>query len=65
MNSPPCACYGSDGQKPQYGLMMLAYQLFTAMLLLIYGSLFLSSVYYCLNVFWCAIARMSERELEQ
>jgi hypothetical protein len=47
------------GQKPQYGLITLAYQRFTAMLL-IYGSLFLSDVYYCLSVFWCAIARMSE-----
>jgi hypothetical protein len=26
-NSPPCACRGSSGQKPQYGLMTLAYQL--------------------------------------
>jgi cell division protein YceG involved in septum cleavage len=44
--------------------MMLEYQRFTAVLL-IYGSLFLSGVYYCLSVFWCAIARMSELELEQ
>jgi hypothetical protein len=35
-NSPPCACRGSNGQKPQYGLMTLAYQRFTAVLLLIY-----------------------------
>jgi len=35
------------------------------MLLLIYGSLFLSGIYYCLRVFWCAAARMSELELEQ
>ena len=35
------------------------------MLLLIYGSLFLSGIYYCLCVFWCAAARMSELELEQ
>jgi len=34
-------------------------------LLLIYGSLFLSGVYYCLRVFWCATARMSRLELEQ
>jgi hypothetical protein len=34
-----CACRGSSGQKPRYGLMMLAYQHFTAVLLLIYGSL--------------------------
>ena len=35
------------------------------MLLLIYGSLFLSGIYYCLCVFWCAAARMSELELGQ
>jgi len=35
------------------------------LLLLIYGSLFLSGIYYCLRVFWCAAARMSELELEQ
>jgi len=34
-------------------------------LLLNYGSLFLSGIYYCLRVFWCAAARMSELELEQ
>jgi hypothetical protein len=44
--------------------MTLAYQHFTAVLL-IYGSLFLSGVYYYPNVFWCAITRMSELELEQ
>jgi hypothetical protein len=49
-NSSPCACLGSSGQKTQYGLMTLAYQRFTAMLLLMYGSLFLSGFYYCLNV---------------
>jgi hypothetical protein len=43
-NSPPCACRGSSGQKPQYGLMTLAYQRFTAMLLLIYGGLFLNGI---------------------
>jgi hypothetical protein len=43
--------------ETQYGFM-LAYQHFTAVLLLIYGSLFLT-------VFQCAIARMSELELEQ
>jgi len=32
---------------------------------LIYGSLFLSGICYCLRVFWCAAARMSELELEQ
>ena len=35
------------------------------MLLLTYGSLFLSGVYYCLRVFWCAAAGVSEIELEQ
>ena len=45
--------------------MTLTYQRFTAVLLLIYGSLFLSGIYYCLHVFWCAAARMSELELEQ
>jgi len=33
--------------------------------LLIYGSLFLSDISYCLRVFWCAAARMSELVLEQ
>jgi hypothetical protein len=51
-------------RKPQYGLMTLAYQLFTAVLLLIYSSNFLSGVYYCLSVFCCAIARIFELELE-
>jgi len=50
--------------------MTFTYQRFTAvllllLLLLIYGSLFLSGIYYCLHVFWCAAARMSELELEQ
>jgi len=45
--------------------MTLTYQRFTVMLLLIYGSLFLSGNYYCLRVFWCAAARMSELEIEQ
>jgi transposase len=27
-NSPPCACRGSSGHKPQYGLMTLAYQVY-------------------------------------
>jgi hypothetical protein len=62
-NLPPCVCSGSSRQKPQYGLITLAYQRFTAMLLLIYGSLFLSGVYYGLSVFWCAVARTSELEL--
>jgi hypothetical protein len=39
--------------------MTLAYQRFTATLLLIYGGLFLSGVYYCLSVFWCAVANNS------
>jgi transposase len=63
-NSPPCACRGSSGRKSQYGLMMLEYQRFTAVLLLIHGSLFLSEIYYCLRVFWCAVARRLELELE-
>jgi hypothetical protein len=63
-NSPPCACHGSSGQEHQYGLMTLAYQRFTAVLMLIYSSLFLSGIYYCLSVFWCAVARMLELELE-
>ena len=45
--------------------MALIYQRFTAVLLLIYGSLFLSGIYYCVHVFWCAAATMSELELEQ
>ena len=44
--------------------MTVTYQRFTAVLL-IYGSLFLSGIYYCLRVFWCAAARMSELQLEQ
>ena len=45
--------------------MTLTYRRFTAVLLLIYGSFFLSGIYYCLRMFRCAAARMSERELEQ
>jgi len=45
--------------------MTLTYQRFTAVLLLIYGTCFLSGIYYCLRVFWCAAARISELELEQ
>jgi hypothetical protein len=44
--------------------MTLAYKRFTDVLLLIYGSLFLSGVYYCLSVFWCAVATMLELDLE-
>jgi hypothetical protein len=51
---------GGNGQKPQYGLLTLAYQRFTAVLLLIYGSIFLCGIYYCLSMFWCAVARISE-----
>ena len=40
----------------------MTYQHFTAVLL-IYGSLFLSGIYYCLHVFWCAAERMTELEL--
>ena len=32
---------------------------------MIYGSLFLSGIYYCLRVFRCAAARMSGVELQQ
>jgi hypothetical protein len=39
--------------------MTLAYQRFTAVLLLIYGGIFLSGVYYCVSVFWCADANSS------
>jgi hypothetical protein len=53
-NSPPCVYRGSSRQKTQHGLMTLIYQHFTTVLLLIYGSLFLSGVYCCLSVFWCA-----------
>jgi len=45
--------------------MTLTYQRFTAVLLLIYGSLFLSGIYYSMRVFWCATTRMSELQLEQ
>ena len=50
-NSTLCACRGSTGQKTSYGLMTLTYQRFTTVFLLIYGSLFLSGIYYCLLVF--------------
>jgi hypothetical protein len=40
--------------------MTLAYQRFTGVLLLTYGSLFLSGVYYCLSVLWCAVTRLSK-----
>jgi hypothetical protein len=45
-------------------MVLCRWQRFTAVLLLIYGSLFLSGVNYCLSVFWCAVVRMSELELE-
>jgi len=45
--------------------MTLTHQRFTAVLLLIYGSLILSGIYYCLRVFWCAVAIKSELELVQ
>ena len=45
--------------------MTLTYQRFTVVLLWIYGPIFLSGIYYCLRMFWCAAARMSELELEQ
>jgi hypothetical protein len=40
--------------------MTLAYQRFTSVLLLIYGSFLLGGIYYCLSVFWCAVTRISE-----
>jgi hypothetical protein len=48
--------------QPYYSLMTLTYQHFTAVLLLSYGNIFLSGIYYCLRVFRCAAARMSELE---
>jgi len=44
--------------------MTLTYQGFTVVML-IYGSVFLSGICYRLRVFWCAAARMSELQLEQ
>jgi hypothetical protein len=49
VNSPPCACRASNGQKLQHGFMTLASQRFTAVLLLIYGKS-LSAIYYWLCV---------------
>jgi hypothetical protein len=46
-------CLPWQQRQPQFGLMTLAYQGFTAVLLLIYGSLFVSGVYYCLSVSEC------------
>ena len=46
-------------------MMTLTCQRFTAVFFLIYGILFLSGIYYCLHVFWCTAARMSELELDQ
>jgi hypothetical protein len=40
--------------------MTLTYRRFTAVLLLIYDSVYLSGVYYCLSVFRYAVARMSD-----
>jgi hypothetical protein len=48
---------------PQYGLMTLEYQRFTGVLL-IYGSPFMSGIYYFPSLFWFAVARMSEPDLE-
>jgi len=45
--------------------MTSTYQHSTAVLLLVYGSCFLSGICYRLRVFWCAAARMSGLELEQ
>jgi len=38
---------------------------FHGCVVVIYGILFPSGIYYCLHAFWCATARMSELELEQ
>jgi hypothetical protein len=46
-------------QKPQYRLMTLAYRRFKVVLLLIYGSLYLRGVYYCLSVFCCSVTKNS------
>jgi hypothetical protein len=43
----------------------MAYWHFPIVLLLINGSLFLSGIYYCLSVFWWAVGRIAELELEQ
>jgi len=43
----------------------MTYQHFTAVVLLIYDSLFLNGIYYCLCVFRCATVRMSDLEFEQ
>jgi hypothetical protein len=43
--------------------MTLKYQRFAAVLLLIYGGLFLSGTNFCLRVVWCAAVRMPELEL--
>src|SRR5215469_9253890 len=43
--------------------MTLTYQRFTAVLL-IYGSLFLSGICYCLRVFWCAAAGMQRTNIK-
>jgi hypothetical protein len=49
-NSSRCACRGNSGKNFQCGLMTLPHQFFTGVLLLIYGSLFLSGVCYFLSV---------------
>jgi hypothetical protein len=64
-NLSPCASPGNSGHKRQYGLMTLAYQHFAAVLLLICESLFLSGVYHCLTLFWWAVLRVLDLELEQ
>jgi hypothetical protein len=44
----------------------VTYKRFTAVLLLIYDSLFMSGrIYYCPRVFWYAAVKMSVLELEQ
>jgi hypothetical protein len=63
-NSPPCAFHGSSGQEPHYNLMTLAYQHFKICVVV---DLRQSLSEWCLllsECVWCAVARMSEIELE-
>jgi hypothetical protein len=64
-NSPSCAFHGSSEQEPQYDLMTLAYQHFKTCVVVV--DLWQSLSEWCLllsECVWCAIARMSELELE-
>jgi hypothetical protein len=55
-NSPECACRGSSWQKPQYGLMALAYAFHSCVVVNLWQSL-LSDVYYCLSMFWHLVSQ--------